>query len=63
MIKLLAIDFIRRNTEYMRILKGMFERNLEILRASQLVEDENTQLKKQIESLQRQLLICKQSHG
>lgn len=63
MIKLLAIDFIRRNTEYMKILKGMFERNLEILRVSQLVEDENVRLKKQIESLQKQLSICKQSHG
>ena len=63
MIKLLAVDFIRRNTEYIKILKGMFERNLEILRVSQLVEDENVRLKKQIESLQKQLLICKQSHG
>lgn len=63
MIKLMAIDFIRRNTEYTKALAGMYNHHVEILRAMDIIMKENNSLKEQIESLNKQLLFYKQKYG
>jgi uncharacterized protein YlxW (UPF0749 family) len=55
MIQILAVDFIKRNTELLRVLKGMYDNHVTLIREAKVIAEENTSLKKEVEELKNKI--------
>ena len=56
MIQILAVDFIRRNTELMKILKGMYDNHITIIKESTKLEKRNEELEEEIDKLNKEII-------